>query len=80
MNRRRLGLLLLFAATVLVVAGCSSTTGQQDITVKVGDGQASNGNGQMALSVEMLLALTVLSLVPAILMLATSFTRVVVVL
>ena len=40
MNRRRLGLLLLFAATVFVVAGCSSTTGQQDITVKVGDGAA----------------------------------------
>jgi flagellar biosynthetic protein FliP len=80
MNRRRLGLLLLLAAAVFMVAGCSSTTGQQDITVQVGDGQASNGNGQLALSVEMLIALTVLSLVPAILMLATSFTRIVVVL
>ena len=80
MTRRRLGLLLLFAGIVFVVAGCTSTTGQQDISVKVGDGQASSGNGQMALSVEMLIALTVLSLVPAILMLATSFTRIVVVL
>ena len=48
--------------------------GQSDISVKVGDGQASNGNGQFALSLELLVAITVLSLVPAILMLATSFT------
>ena len=80
MNRRRLGLMLLLGLTVLIVAGCSSTTGQSDISVKVGDGQASNGNGQFALSLELLVAITVLSLVPAILMLATSFTRIVVVL
>ena len=80
MNRRRLGLLLLLGLAVLFVAGCSSTTGQSDISVKVGDGQASNGNGQFALSLELLVALTVLSLVPAILMLATSFTRIAVVL
>jgi flagellar biosynthetic protein FliP len=79
MNRRRLGLLLLLAVTVFVVAGCSSN-GSSDISVKIGDGQASNGNGQMALSLQLLLAITVLSLVPAILMLATSFTRIVVVL
>jgi len=80
MTRRRIGLLLLFSFVVLVVAGCSSTTGQSDISVKVGDGQASNGNNQFALSLELLVAITVLSLVPAILMLATSFTRIVVVL
>jgi flagellar biosynthetic protein FliP len=80
MNRRNLLRLLLFAGVVFVVAGCSSTTGQQDISVQVGDGQASNGNSQFALSVELLVAMTVLSLVPAILMLATSFTRIVVVL
>src|ERR1035437_2617510 len=80
MSRRRIGLLLLFAFMVLVVAGCSSTNGNSDISVKVGDGQASNGNGQFALSLELLVAMTVLSLVPAILMLATSFTRIVVVL
>ena len=80
MTRRRIGLLLLFSFVVLVVAGCSSTTGQSDISVKVGDGQASNGNSQFALSLELLVAMTVLSLVPAILMLATSFTRIVVVL
>jgi flagellar biosynthesis protein FliP len=80
MTRRRIGLLLLFAFAVLVVAGCSSTNGNSDISVKVGDGQASNGNGQFALSLQLLVALTVLSLVPAILMLATSFTRIIVVL
>ena len=80
MNRRRLFLFLLLALTLIAVAGCTSTTGQSDISVKVGDGQASNGNSQFALSVQLLIALTVLSLVPAILMLATSFTRIVVVL
>ncbi|HEX7591066.1 MAG TPA: flagellar type III secretion system pore protein FliP [Candidatus Limnocylindrales bacterium] len=80
MSRRRIGLLLLFAFVVLVVAGCSSTNGNSDISVKVGDGQASSGNGQFALSLELLVAMTVLSLVPAILMLATSFTRIIVVL
>jgi len=80
MSRRQFGLLLLLAAAVFVVAGCTSTTGQQNIQVQVGDGQASNGNGQFALSLELLVAITVLSLVPAILMLATSFTRIVVIL
>jgi flagellar biosynthesis protein FliP len=79
MTRRRLGLLLLLAFTVLVVSGCS-TNGNSDISVKIGDGQASNGNGQFALSLQLLIAMTVLSLVPSILMLATSFTRIVVVL
>jgi flagellar biosynthetic protein FliP len=80
MNRRRLGLLILLGIAALLVAGCSSTTGQSDISVQVGNGQASSGNGQFALSLELLVAITVLSLVPAILMLATSFTRIAVVL
>ena len=79
MNRRRLVLLLLFAVTAVVVAGCSSN-GSSDRSVKIGDGQAANGNGQMALSIQLLIAVTILSLVPAILMLATSFTRIIVVL
>jgi flagellar biosynthetic protein FliP len=79
-NRRRLGLLILLGFAALLVAGCSSTTGQSDISVQVGNGQASSGNGQFALSLELLVAITVLSLVPAILMLATSFTRIAVVL
>jgi flagellar biosynthetic protein FliP len=76
-NRVRLILALAFVA--LVVAGCGST-GSSDVSVKIGDGQASSGNGQFALTLELLVAVTVLSLVPAILMLATSFTRIVVVL
>ena len=79
MTRRRLVLVILLALTVVVVAGCS-TDGSSDISVKVGDGQAANGNGQFALSLQLLIALTILSLVPSILMLATSFTRIVVVL
>jgi flagellar biosynthetic protein FliP len=79
LSGRRLRLLGLLGLVALVVAGCSST-GSSDISVKIGDGQASSGNGQFALSLELLVAITVLSLVPAILMLATSFTRIVVVL
>jgi flagellar biosynthetic protein FliP len=80
MNRRRLGLLLLLAVAVFGRRRLHVDHGPADISVKVGDGQASSGNGQFALSLELLVALTVLSLVPAILMLATSFTRIVVVL
>lgn len=76
MKRRHL---LLLGLVVFVVAGCGSN-GATDVSVKIGDGQASNGNGQFALSLQLLIALTVLSIVPAILMLATSFTRIVVVL
>jgi flagellar biosynthetic protein FliP len=78
----RLRLLLLAGFAVFVVAGCtgSGSNGSSNISVTVGDGQASSGNGQFALSLELLIALTVLSLVPAILMMATSFTRIVVVL
>ncbi|HEX8941074.1 MAG TPA: flagellar type III secretion system pore protein FliP [Candidatus Limnocylindrales bacterium] len=63
----------------LVLAGCGSS-GVPDVSVKVGDGQAASGNGQFALSLQLLVVLTVLSIVPAVLMLATSFTRIVVVL
>jgi flagellar biosynthetic protein FliP len=76
---RKLRWVLLFGLVALTAAGCSSG-GSSDISVQIGDGQASNGNGQFALSIELLIAMTVLSLVPAILMLATSFTRIVVVL
>lgn len=76
-NRSRLTLLLGLA--VLVVTGCTSTS-SPDVSVTIGNGQASSGGGQFALSLQLLVALTVLSLVPAILMLATSFTRIVVVL
>jgi flagellar biosynthesis protein FliP len=77
---RRVRLLIVLGLVALVVGGCSSTGQSSDISVKIGDGQASSGNGQFALSIQLLIAVTVLSLVPAILMLATSFTRIVVVL
>jgi flagellar biosynthetic protein FliP len=76
---RRLRWLALLGLVALVAGGCSSS-GSSDISVQIGDGQAASGNGQFALSVQLLIAITVLSLVPAILMLATSFTRIVVVL
>jgi len=78
MNKRWRTLVLL-GLMALFAAGCT-TSGSSNISVQVGDGQASSGNGQFAVSLELLVALTVLSLVPAILMLATSFTRIVVVL
>ncbi len=77
---RRLRLLIVLGLTAVAVAGCTSSSGASDISVQIGDGQASSGNGQFALSIQLLIAVTVLSLVPAILMLATSFTRIVVVL
>ena len=79
-RHRRIRLLALVTLVAVLAAGCSSSGGSSDISVQVGNGQASSGNGQFALSLELLVALTVLSLVPAILMLATSFTRIVVVL
>ena len=78
--RRRLILFAVLGLVAVAVAGCTGSDGSSDISVKIGDGQAANGNGQFALSLQLLIAITVLSLVPAILMLATSFTRIVVVL
>jgi flagellar biosynthetic protein FliP len=63
----------------LLLAGCS-TTGVPSVGVTVGDGQTATGGGQFALSLQLLIALTVLSVVPAILLMATSFTRIIVVL
>ena len=76
--RRRLALLAVVALGVLL-AGCSAT-GAPSVGVTVGDGQTANGGGQFALSLQLLIALTVLSVVPAILLMATSFTRIIVVL
>jgi flagellar biosynthesis protein FliP len=75
---RRLGLLALVGLAI-VLTGCSSS-GVPSMNVTVGDGQAASGGGQFALSLQLLIALTVLSVVPAILLMATSFTRIVVVL
>jgi flagellar biosynthetic protein FliP len=77
-SRRRL-LPLALAIVPLVAAGCSST-GVPDVGVTIGSGQAASGGGQFAMSLQLLIILTVLSVVPAILLMATSFTRIVVVL
>ena len=81
-RRPRRGTLLRVAAVVLLVLpllGCSGT-GAPDVSVQVGNGQASSGGGQFAFSLQLLVALTVLAIAPSILLLATSFTRIVVVL
>ena len=75
MKRRLLGL----AVLALVVAGCTGS-GSPSVGVTIGDGQTASGGGQLALSLQLLIALTVLSVVPAILLMATSFTRIIVVL
>jgi flagellar biosynthesis protein FliP len=74
--RRRLGLAL--AGLALLAAGC---TGKADslpsVRVQVGSGQ---GGDSLTLGVQLLLLLTVLSLVPAVLMMLTSFIRIAIVL
>ncbi len=69
------------AGTLLLAPGsawaAASAAGVPAVSIAVGPSQSS---GQVATSVEILLALTVLSLAPAVLLLMTSFTRIVVVL
>lgn len=72
-------MILALAGLAIILAGCS-TTGVPSVGVTVGDGQTASGGGQFALSLQLLIALTVLSVVPAILLMATSFTRIIVVL
>jgi flagellar biosynthetic protein FliP len=68
--------LVLVAGTL---AGCSGS-GAPSVSVQIGDGTPAGGGGTFALSLQLLVALTVLAVVPAILLMATSFTRIVVVL
>jgi flagellar biosynthetic protein FliP len=77
--RRPLAWVLLGTVAALALAGCSGQS-VPDVSVSVGNGQAASGNGQFALSLQLLVGLTVLSMAPAILLLATSFTRIVIVL
>lgn len=74
----RRGVLVLLLLAAFVAGGCSGNAG--DVSVKVGDGSASSGGGTFAVSLQILLALTVLSVAPAVLLMATSFTRSIVVL
>lgn len=67
------------AAVAVFVAGCAGQ-GAPDVSVQLGDGSAATGGGQFALSLQLLIGLTILSVAPAILLLATSFTRIIIVL
>jgi flagellar biosynthetic protein FliP len=74
----RLGVLL---ALPLVLGACAgSGSGVPTVGVSVNDGSTASGGGTMALSLQLLIALTILAIVPSILLMATSFTRIIVVL
>jgi flagellar biosynthetic protein FliP len=79
MTRRRAAGVALLVALPLVLGACSGS-GAPTVGVTVGDGTTSSGGGQFAVSLQLLIALTILSIVPSILLMATSFTRIVVVL
>jgi flagellar biosynthesis protein FliP len=76
---RRVACVALATLASVALTGCS-TSGTPSVSVQVGNGQPASGGGQFALSLQLLVVLTVLSVVPAILLMATSFTRIVVVL
>lgn len=76
----RIALLALLGLAVLALGGCSGQQGIPNVNVQIGNGQAASGGGQFALSLQLLVILTVLAIVPSILLMATSFTRIVVVL
>lgn len=78
--RRPLSRLVPAGVVALLAGGCSGSQAVPGISVTVGNGVPSSGGGEFALSLQLLVALTVLAVVPAILLMATSFTRIVVVL
>jgi len=69
----------LVLALPLVLGACSGS-GAPSVGVTIGDGSTGSGGGTFALSLQLLIALTILAIVPSILLMATSFTRIVVVL
>jgi flagellar biosynthetic protein FliP len=80
MRRRRVAGLALLALAAFAVAGCGANQAVPGVDVRIGDGTAQSGGGQFAVSLQLLVVLTVLSVAPAILLMATSFTRIIVVL
>ena len=75
LSPRRLGLALL--ALPLLLGGCTSQSDSlPSVSVQVGSGQGES----LTMGVQLLLLLTVLSLVPAVLMMVTSFIRIAIVL
>jgi flagellar biosynthesis protein FliP len=82
MTLRRAARIAILLALPLLLGACSggSGGGAPTVGVSINDGSASSGGGTMALSLQLLIALTILAIVPSILLMATSFTRIVVVL
>jgi flagellar biosynthetic protein FliP len=78
-TRRRVAIGLLALALPLVLGACGGS-GAPSVGVTINDGTPASGGGTFALSLQLLIALTILSIVPSILLMATSFTRIVVVL
>ncbi len=78
---RRVARFAILLALPLLLGACSgSGGGAPTVGVSINDGSAASGGGTMALSLQLLIALTILAIVPSILLMATSFTRIVVVL
>ena len=84
MTRRavaRVARVAVILALPLLLGACSgSGGGAPTVGVSINDGSTGSGGGTMALSLQLLIALTILAIVPSILLMATSFTRIVVVL
>ena len=84
MTRRtaaRIARLAVLVALPLALGACSgSGGGSPTVGVSINGGSTSSGGGSMALSLQLLVGLTILAIVPSILLMATSFTRIVVVL
>jgi flagellar biosynthetic protein FliP len=80
MTRRGAVRFALLALAAFALAGCTADTGVPGVDVKIGDGTTQTGGGQFVLSLQLLVILTILSVIPSILLMATSFTRIVVVL
>ena len=80
MTRRGLLGIAAIVALPLLLGACSGGSGSPNVGVTIGDGTTSSGGGTFALSLQLLIGLTILAIVPSVLLMATSFTRIVVVL
>lgn len=82
MTARRAARVARIAALVAIplVLGACSGSGAPSVGVTLNDGSTGSGGGTFALSLQLLVGLTILAIVPSILLMATSFTRIVVVL
>jgi flagellar biosynthesis protein FliP len=79
MTRRRALRIALLVALPVILTACSGS-GAPSVGVTINDGATGSGGGTFALSLQLLIGLTILAIVPSILLMATSFTRIVVVL